>query len=390
MTDPRRIAVVDAAKAEVGNGPHDTPKYWADVGIGPPYPTPGTATGHWCGAFALWALHRAMLAIGQNWIVGRGFIAPLGLPVTKHPEPGDILYKNAPYQHHGIVESLENGLLTSIEGNTPDVARKSRPLPPDVTFFSIAKLLGAPPTPTKPQPPPTPPPITGSDPPGLAAGIDVSHHQAPGAINWAALAKTHRFVIARATYGAKIDETFRQHVELARGAGLITGAYHFFRPGVPVAEQLDAFARAVEPVGFGPGWLAPALDIEQNERYDGPISADRYAPAEQICSTWKRVHGAAMIYTNPSMWGEIGSPAWIGEHHLWVSHYGVSSPRTPLGLSWVIWQHRVATLLGIGGGPLDQNVARALPILTESKTPQLLPLEVDWDQLRKDRDGMVE
>lgn len=390
--DPRRAAVVAAAAAEIGPG--DTPKYWRSCGIAPA-PKPGTPTGHWCGAFWLWCLHEAGLAQGVKWIPGSGFAIPQRLAQTKTPEPGDGLYIHEPYRHYGVVESFDGHTLVSIEGNTPTVQRRTRTDLRGITFFSISKFLGQPapaPAPpvnrTAPTLPPTPP-QPGAPGDGLLRGIDVSHHQAPGAISWPKLGETHRFVYARATYGTKPDETFAEHIRRARDVGLFVGAYAFFRPGQDVAEQLAAFERVVGAAGMGPGWLAPALDVEQNEQYDGPISADRYAPAETICRAWRARFGDAVLYTNPSMWAAIGSPGWLREFHLWIAHYDVAAPKTPFGLSWAIWQHRVAPLPGVLGSALDQNIARALPMLRAPTEPPQLVLEQDLDERRADRDRTI-
>lgn len=392
MTDPRRAAVVAAAAAELGPG--DTPKYWRSCGIAPA-PKPGTPTGAWCGAFWLFCLHQAGLAQGVKWIPGSGFAIPQRLALTKTPEPGDGLYVDKPWQHYGVVESFDGHTLVSIEGNTPTVRRLTRTDLRGIAFYSIAKFLNAvggsvnkPPPPVN-KPPPTPPPPPLATPAGLLRGIDVSHHQAPGAISWARLAETHAFVVARATYGTRPDETFREHIRRALDVGLTAGAYAFFRPGQSADEQLDAFAAAVDAAGMGPGWLCPTLDVEQNEQYDGPISADRYAPAEEICRSWRERWGAAMVYTNPSMWAAIGSPGWLREHHLWIAHYGVPAPKTPFGLPWVLWQNVVAPLPGVYGSALDQNVARALPVVRAAEAPTLLPLELDHDELRGARDEHI-
>lgn len=390
MTDPRRSAVVAAAAAEIGPG--DTPKYWRSCGIAPA-PKPGTPQGNWCGAFWLFCLHQAGLAQGVKWIPGSGFSIPQ-LTQTKTPEPGDGLYIDKPWQHYGVVESFDGHTLTSIEGNTPTVQRRVRTDLRGITFFSIAKFLHAasssvnkpPPPVNKPAPtlPPAPPDS------GLLRGIDVSHHQAPGSISWARLAETHRFVVARATYGVKQDATFLEHVRRAQDVGLFVGGYHFFRPEQDAGAQLEAFARTVDEAGMAPGrWLAPAIDIEQNEQYDGPITAERYAPAESLVRAWLERWGQATLYTNPSMWPAIGNPAWARSCHLWVAHYGVRTPKTPLDLTWTIWQHRVEAIPGIGGGVLDQNVARALPILREPTLAPPIPLEQDLDERRADRDDFL-
>ena len=135
-----RAKVVEIALGELGPG--RVPEYWRICGIDPA-PKPGEKGGEWCGAFALWALKRAGLATRVNWTIGLGFAEVQGLRRTRSPRPGDIAYDDKPYQHHAIVESLVDGILTTIDGNQPDVRRKVRKLPADFTFYSIDKFLAA-------------------------------------------------------------------------------------------------------------------------------------------------------------------------------------------------------------------------------------------------------
>lgn len=136
MTDDAsiRAAIVEAARGELGPG--DVREYWRSCGVPPPYPQ------HWCGAFALWALHQAGVALDQMWDVGVGFVAPCRLRQTRQPLPGDIAYTDVPWQHHAIVESLAaDGMLTTIDGNQPDVRIRTRPRPPAIVFYAVQPLV---------------------------------------------------------------------------------------------------------------------------------------------------------------------------------------------------------------------------------------------------------
>lgn len=225
----------------------------------------------------------------------------------------------------------------------------------------------------------------------LARGVDVSYWQVPKSVNWRKLAETHTFVYVRATYGLKVDPACAEHLNRARDAGITPGLYHFFRPGLSAAEQLDVFGDVAESVGVAPGWLAPALDVEQDKN-DGAVTVARYAHAEDVVRAWITRWGRATVYTNPATWAALGDPGYLRDCDLWISHYGVKLPRTPLGLPWAIWQHLVDPLPGVYSGELDQNLARYLPILGEERpvTPDLLPVDVDWDEQRAARDRHIE
>ncbi len=139
-----RQAIIDAASAEIG--PFDQGKvdrYWEDV-LPPNEYHPGMKQA-WCGVFALYSLHCAGLALDKHWRFGLGFLLtqPHPLSPTKTPQPGDIGYQASPFQHHFIVESVDGNLVHSIDGNQPDVRRKTRVISPALTFYSIAPLLAA-------------------------------------------------------------------------------------------------------------------------------------------------------------------------------------------------------------------------------------------------------
>jgi hypothetical protein len=129
-----RQKVVAAAMSQVGKS--DASPYWRDT-LGNE-----SAPKEWCGAFALWALHRAKLAHDVMWAIGKGFL--YRLPQTKEPKPGDIAYKDQPNQHHAVVEYVTPTQVGVINGNglggkvTRSVIARNMP---GVTFFSIEPLV---------------------------------------------------------------------------------------------------------------------------------------------------------------------------------------------------------------------------------------------------------
>lgn len=121
-------------------------EYWADVlhqSVTAAHPP------EWCGAFALWCLHQAGLALEQHWMFGPphyGFLYRLEVLLPgEAPKPGDIGYQDAPYQHHFIVERVEGSDVHTIEGNqggTHPIQAKLRKLGvKGITYYSISNLL---------------------------------------------------------------------------------------------------------------------------------------------------------------------------------------------------------------------------------------------------------
>lgn len=152
-----RQAVVDAAIAELGKP--NSGEYWSSA--------LGKASGPqrlaWCGIFALYCLHKAGLALGTFWTFSLGFLTKPDrtwfLPKTQAPQPGDIGYRDQPFQHHFIVEAVDGDMVHSIDGNSgaySTVNRCTHPIGHGCTYFSIAKLVGEPesqvylPSPSKP------------------------------------------------------------------------------------------------------------------------------------------------------------------------------------------------------------------------------------------------
>ena len=138
-----RAAVVDAAIAAIGA---DTPtrrvKYWESA-LGRKVTYEEIRKMAWCGGFALYCLHEAGHALDTHWRIGAGFLlqSPHPLTVVKVPAPGDIGYQNSPFQHHFITESCDGQVVHSIDGNQPDVRRRTRTLGPAVVYYDIASLL---------------------------------------------------------------------------------------------------------------------------------------------------------------------------------------------------------------------------------------------------------
>lgn len=156
-----RQAVIAAAAAELGADTHEKRiKYWESALGYEIHHFEEISKLAWCGGFALYCLHAAGLALDVHWRIGAGFLLqkPHPLPRIAVPLPGDIGYLDKPFQHHFVVESVdEAGTVHSIDGNQPDVRRKVRQIhTPTLTFFSIAPFLGAEPSSPSQPPPATP------------------------------------------------------------------------------------------------------------------------------------------------------------------------------------------------------------------------------------------
>jgi len=141
-----RERVIEIARGQLGHVGSE--KYW--LGVNGHHPG---SKFHWCGVFALWCLRQVRLTDAE-WITGRGFVGPLGLPQTLSPQPGDIGYIHTPYQHHCVIEHADASTVRSIDGNSvgDSVLSRERPRSAFTAFYSIQPLLDRAPTQPKANP----------------------------------------------------------------------------------------------------------------------------------------------------------------------------------------------------------------------------------------------
>jgi len=216
-------------------------------------------------------------------------------------------------------------------------------------------------------------------------GIDVSVWQNPLKLNWEKLKLTQKFVICRASYGTIKDNKIDLHFKNARRAGMLVGAYHFFRQTKSASSQIEVFEKVCKSINYGPEDIIPVLDIEGNEQFDGPVDAKKYNEGCKIMAeAFKEKYGDCIIYTTKAFWVQLGKPKWLLEYPQWVAHWGVNKPDVPGDKPWTIWQYKVAVLEGFDGKEIDQNKSIDEIPLIKSKEESLkqdhLSIENNKDQ----------
>lgn len=181
-------------------------------------------------------------------------------------------------------------------------------------------------------------------------GIDVSHHQ--GTVDWNQVGKAgYQFAFMKALEGiTSFDPQFQTHWAGAQAAGLLRGAYHFYRASDDPREQADAFLSIYQP---SPGDLPPVLDIETN---DGQSASKVVQGIEVWLSTVEQKVGVPpILYTGPSFWKSLGTQQF-GNYPLWIADYGVSSPVVPAGWArWTFWQYSESGRVSGVTGSVDLN-----------------------------------
>ncbi len=168
-------------------------------------------------------------------------------------------------------------------------------------------------------------------------GIDVSRYQEN--INWPLVHKMRSsdvqlgFVIIKATEGVTlVDRQFLRNWRRSKQAGMVRGAYHFYRPGNTGKRQAEFFTRNVK---LQKGDLPPVLDIEQAGNYDAETIAS--GAMEWLTAIEAHYGVRPIIYTNPGFYNKYLGAAF-NDYPLWIAHY--REKRAPrIGRPWIMWQH---------------------------------------------------
>lgn len=165
-------------------------------------------------------------------------------------------------------------------------------------------------------------------------GIDVSSYQKD--IDWSATAKDKniKFVYVKATEGATYrSRHYQYNIENARQYGIHVGAYHFFRPNVPVEKQFLNFTTVVKKEDQD---LIPLIDVEVrgNNLTVKALVDSVLAFADKL----EDYYGCKpMIYTGHAFYNSYLSGKIPG-YPLFIARYSKVEPRLTGGANWVLWQ----------------------------------------------------
>ena len=196
-------------------------------------------------------------------------------------------------------------------------------------------------------------------------GIDVSYWNA--GIDWPKVrAVGQRYVFAKATEGDfYADPTFDDNWRGAKSAGLLRGAYHFFRCNVDAKKQANKFIDYVKSMNDN-GELPPVLDLETN---DGQTK-EKIIPRVK---TWLDLVEDAfnrkpLIYSRAYFLQDYlsepggGPPLWAKDYPLWLAQYPNvyvegSEPPLPRGwYKWNFWQYSQTGRVNGINARVDMNV----------------------------------
>ncbi len=173
-----------------------------------------------------------------------------------------------------------------------------------------------------------------------ALGVDVSLWQ-PN-VDWAALRNAGvSFAFAKATEADNVtDPQFAKNWPGMKAAGVVRGAYHFFRPAKDPLKQAAFFTNTAK---LEAGDLPLALDLESSGNLaPGPLVQSILACLNEI----ERLSGRRpIIYTGPNFWNTSvaapNPPDWAAGYALWIANYTSGpKPTVPKGWTdWKLWQY---------------------------------------------------
>lgn len=211
-------------------------------------------------------------------------------------------------------------------------------------------------------------------------GIDVSHYQSK--VDWPLVASQNvQFAFVKATEGQSMQDTvFCENWEGIRSAGMLRGAYHFFRPGTSAELQAAHF---IASVGLQHGDLPPVLDVEVTDEQ----------PTQVVLAgvrTWLSIVGdhwkiKPIVYTNQKFYNRHLA-GQLPAHPIWIARYtDWNVPELADGHPWHFWQYGAQGQMAGIVGDVDFNVfngnleslqamtlQRPLPLLNRMPEPPIV------------------
>jgi lysozyme len=175
--------------------------------------------------------------------------------------------------------------------------------------------------------------------------------------DWAAAkASGIDFAFIRVSDGLQYpDPWFDDYWPAAKAAGMLRGAYQFFRPDQDPIAQADFLLGKILPVT--PGDLPPVLDLENA----GDLTHEQVVASVQA---WVDHVSAAIgrppiVYAGLYSWPELTGGADYTTSPLWIAQYtSAACPNIPdPWTSWLFWQHTASgSAPGVTGTALDLDV----------------------------------
>ncbi len=186
-------------------------------------------------------------------------------------------------------------------------------------------------------------------------GIDISHHQQD--IDWKLVAAQEiDFAFVKATEGSDHQDTmFHKFWREIKEAGIKRGAYHFFSPFSPAADQAKHFINTVK---LQKGDLPPVLDAEITGKLQNKTL--RKNTLTWLQAIEKHYGVKPIIYTNQKFYLSHFTGEEFDGYPIWIARYNSTKnpPFIPFGRQWAFWQYGDCGHLEGIKGCVDFNVFR--------------------------------
>jgi lysozyme len=143
-----------------------------------------------------------------------------------------------------------------------------------------------------------------------------------------------KFAFIKATEGVMlVDRYFQRNWREAPKAGIVCGAYHFFRPRKSGRWQAKFFLQTVD---VEKGDLPPVVDVE--ELNGASASRMREELKEYVRYIEKKTGVKPIIYTGLSFYKDYLYGYFDG-YPLWIAHYHQAKLKLDNKTKWHFWQH---------------------------------------------------
>lgn len=289
------------------------------------------------------------------------------------PKTGDIICYNWDdntqpndgfADHIGVVEKVENGQITLIEGNLNDaVARRTIPVGWGyIRGYAQPKYDAE--TPTEPTQTNTAKTITEKK---YLNGIDISSYQA--GINTQGIEAD--FIIVKATQGNYyVNPHFRQQIDGAIKGGKIVGIYHY-ATGVGVEAEVKLFLTTIKDY-IGKAflcldWETSTNSVGMNTAFKNPNYAKQFMDVvKQRTGLTMFIYGSKDSCFNAMDWSVVknaGYPCWGAQYKDYSPIFGYQSDPWQSLRPWGAWGNNVSifqytSCLQLPGyvGNLDGNI----------------------------------
>jgi lysozyme len=169
-------------------------------------------------------------------------------------------------------------------------------------------------------------------------GIDVSYAQ--GKIDWQKVKTMEEdsvhisFAFIKATEGLlTVDPYFQRNWREGPKAGIICGAYHYFRPEKNGKWQARFFLQNVK---WEKGDMPPVVDIEQ--LYGTGAVQMRKELTDFLNFVQTKTHTQPIIYSGLSFYQDYLA-GYFDNYKVWIAHYNQPELNVDTSTNWAFWQH---------------------------------------------------